>query len=388
MTPPSLPRPLPAVVGNDQTGELRRRVRAFLDEERAEGRFEPRVNSWMDGWDPPFSRRLAARGFAGMTVPTRYGGAGRTFLERFVITEELLAAGAPVAAHWFADRQVAPALLASGTEEQRAELLPGIAAGELSFAIGMSEPDSGSDLASVRTRAVRRDDGNWVITGTKVWTSGAHRADRLLLLARTAPGDPAARHAGLSQFVIDLATPGVHVRPVLSMDGEHHFNEVVLDQAVVPSTSLLGVEGEGWRQVTAELGFERSGPERFMSAHQLLEEAARDARGHDRARRGSVPADLGRSLARTAALRALSMSVAAAITAGEDPRVHASYVKLLGTQHEQQLVENASLEGPALDADGLRPHVVAGLLSRPTYTLRGGSNEVLRGIIAREIGAR
>lgn len=375
----TLPRPLPAVLEDDHLRRLRTEVRAFLVEERTLGRFEPRVNSWMDGWDPEFSRHLAEQGYAGMTVPPEYGGAGRTFLERYVVTEELLAAGAPVAAHWFADRQVAPALLASGTDEQRTQLLPGIGSGTLSFAIGMSEPDSGSDLASVRTRAARLDDSSWSLSGTKVWTSGAHRADRLLLLARTAPRDPESRHAGLSQFVVDLATRGIVVRPVVSMDGEHHFNEVVMDSAVVPASCLLGVEGEGWKQVTAELGFERSGPERFMSAHPLLEETGRGP--------STDASELGRTLARTQALRGLSMSVAAAITDGADPRVHASYIKLLGTQHEQELVETASLTADH-GAGVPPPNLVRGLLTRPTYSLRGGTNEVLRNIIAREIGVR
>lgn len=375
---------LPVVHENAHTSRLREQVRAHLAGELASGGFEPRVDSWMTGWDRDFSRRLAQAGFVGMTVPTEYGGRGRRFLERFVVTEELLAAGAPVAAHWFADRQVAPAVLASGTPEQRREILPRIAAGDLTFAIGMSEPDSGSDLASVRTRATRTPDGGWTLSGTKVWTSGAHLADRLLLLARTAPLDREDRHAGLSQLIIDLATPGVTVSPILSMSGDHHFNEVVLDDVRVPASALLGVEGRGWQQVNAELAFERSGPERLLSTQLLLEGLAtllRDA--------GTTPpAELGRLHARISALHQMSMSVAAALDAGHDVGVTAAFVKMLGTTTEGNVLEQVSdlLEGtvPA-ELDTLLRQAQ---LSRAGFTLRGGTNEILKGIAAREAGLR
>lgn len=181
-----------------------------------------------------------------MTVPAEYGGHGRSFVERFAVTEELLAAGAPVAAHWIADRQIVPSLLKYGTEFQRSEFLPKIVrGGECFFGIGMSEPDSGSDLASVRTKA-ERVDGGWTLTGTKVWTSGAHLAHAFIALARTEPVDPAHRHAGLSQFIVDLRGPGVEIRPIVSMNGgAHHFNEVLLDGAFVPDAMVFGEIGQG-----------------------------------------------------------------------------------------------------------------------------------------------
>src|SRR5699024_2522483 len=137
-----------------------------------------------------------------------------------------------VAAQWITDRQVAPSLLKFGTEAQKRHYLPLIARGECVFAIGMSEPESGSDLASVRTRG-ERVDGGWRITGSKVWTSGAHVADAFFVLARTAALDPEQRHAGLSQFIVDLGAPGVTIRPITSMSGDHHFNEVFLDEVFV-----------------------------------------------------------------------------------------------------------------------------------------------------------
>ncbi len=263
---------------------LRAEVRAFLREQIDAGVFTPGVDTWLARWNTDFTKALAARGWVGMTIPTEYGGHGRTFMERFVVTEELLAVGAPVAAQWVADRQAAPSLLKYGTEEQKRRFLPGIARGEICWAIGMSEPESGSDLASVKTRAVEVD-GGWRITGTKLWTSGAHHADAFFALARSAPLDPAHRHAGLSQFIVLLDSPGVEIRPVLSMSGEHHFNEVVLDDVFVPDDLVLGTVGDGWAQVTSELGYERSGPERFMSTFGVLAGAV------DEAGAGRLPAD-------------------------------------------------------------------------------------------------
>jgi alkylation response protein AidB-like acyl-CoA dehydrogenase len=252
-----------------RVAELRARVRAFLAEERAAGSWTPRADVWLSGWDERFSAELGSRGWLGMTIPTEYGGHGGSPLDRYAVTEELLAAGAPVAAHWIADRQIAPTLLRFGTEAQRRRYLPGIAAGTVYFAIGMSEPDAGSDLAAVRTRADRVA-GGWELTGTKVWTSGAHHAHAFFALARSAPRDAGNRHAGLSQFIVELDSPGVQIRPIPLLTGAHHFNEVVFDRVFVPDELVLGEIGAGWRQVTSELAFERSGPERFLSTFPLF----------------------------------------------------------------------------------------------------------------------
>lgn len=362
---------------------LRAEVRSWLRDELASGGFTPQVDSWMSSWDQDFSRRLAQRGWLGMTIPIEYGGRGRSFLERFVVTEELLAAGAPVTAHWFSDRQVAPSLLRFGSEQQKQRFLPGIASGDILFAIGMSEADSGSDLASVRTRGVQRE-GGWSISGQKVWTSNAHLADWFFVLARTAPLDTEHRHAGLSQFIVDLRAPGVTVRPIVSLNGEHHFNEVFLDEVFVPDELVLGTIGEGWQQVTSELAFERSGPERFLSTSPLFEQLLADARAD------TVPADpgLGRFFARIAALHEMSTAVAGALAEHSPADVAAAVVKDLGTTTEADLTEWAGeLVG---DEHGrtLRDHVDRALLTRPGYTLRGGTNQILRGVVAREMGLR
>ncbi|MGV0797378.1 acyl-CoA dehydrogenase family protein, partial [Mycolicibacterium elephantis] len=206
-SPQTLPRLVPpAAVDSAGTASLRAEVREFLAEQLSAGAFTPSVDAWLTGWDENFTKALAAHGYLGMTVPVEYGGHGRSFIERFVVTEELLAAGAPVAAHWIADRQIVPSVLKYGTEHQKKEFLPRIVRGDCFFGIGMSEPDSGSDLASVRTKAVPVD-GGWLLSGTKVWTSGAHRAHAFIALARTAPVDRDNRHAGLSQFIVDLRGP-------------------------------------------------------------------------------------------------------------------------------------------------------------------------------------
>ncbi|MEE3752948.1 acyl-CoA dehydrogenase family protein [Mycobacterium intracellulare] len=378
----ALPRLVPpAGVDTAATEDLRFEVRDFLADQSAAGAFTPSVDAWLTGWDEEFTAALAARGWLGMTVPAEYGGHGRSFLERFVVTEELLAAGAPVAAHWIADRQIVPSLLKYGTEHQKSEFLPRLVRGECFFAIGMSEPDSGSDLASVHTRAVQVD-GGWSLTGTKVWTSGAHLAHAFIALARTAAVDPANRHAGLSQFIVDLRGPGVEIRPIVSMNGAHHFNEVILDSAFVPDAMVFGEIGNGWQQVTSELAFERSGPERFLSTFVLLAACA------DRMASNAIPRDpnMGRLVARIAGLHQMSTAVAGALERHEAADLPAAVVKVLGTTTEGDIAEFADLqEAPDSAFSDL---VCAAVDQRPGFTLRGGTNEVLRGVLARGLGMR
>ena len=381
----TLPRLVPsAIIDPSATDALRAEVRSFLSEQLAAGAFTPRVDGWLSGWDEAFTAALAAHGWLGMTVPKHYGGQGRSFVERFVVTEELLAAGAPVAAHWIADRQIVPSLLKYGTELQRQEFLPRIVAGECFFGIGMSEPDSGSDLASVRTRAIPVD-GGWSLSGTKVWTSGAHHAHAFIVLARTSPVNPAHRHGGLSQFIVDLSGPGVEIRPIVSMNGAHHFNEVILDDVFVPEAMVFGQLGAGWQQVTSELAFERSGPERFLSTFTLLASVAEQMASHQLARSN----DLGRLVARIAGLHHMSSAVADALERHDPADVSAAVVKVLGTTTEGDISDFADLHtgDPGLDPVLIEMVSVAAD-QRPGFTLRGGTNEVLRGVIARGLGMR
>ena len=381
---------LPAASLGAECTDLRREVREFLQEQLSAGRFRPSSDAWLTGWDPDFSRSLGERGWIGMTIPARYGGYGRTNLARYVVIEELLAAGAPLAAHWFADRQIAPALLAHGTEEQKQRYLPRIARGECFFALGMSEPDAGSDLAAVRMRADRVEGGGWRLSGNKIWTSGAHKAHAILLLARSASVVGGSKHAGLSQFICELPSIGITVNPIHLMSGAHHFNEVVFDNAEVPVGSLLGQEGNGWIQVTAELAHERSGPERFLSSFPLL--AALTASGPDDivvddvVRRG-----VGELLARAWGLRQLSLSVASALSRGETPELEAALLKDLGTTFEQDLVDEVLRIVTTAELPGgseLRRQIECSVLQAPGFTLRGGTTEVLRGLVARGLGLR
>lgn len=364
---------------------LRQEVRAFLKEYSSEWSPVHRARSW-DGYDPAFSRALGARGWIGMTWPKRYGGGERTSLERYVVLEELLFAGAPVAAHWIADRQSGPLLLRFGTEQHRKEIVPRIARGELCFCIGLSEPDAGSDVASIRARA-RAVDGGWALSGSKLWTTCGHRADYMIGLFRTR-GSASDRHHGLSQFLIDLRRPGIKVRPIPDLTGGEHFNEITFDDVLLAPGDLIGVEGEGFAQAMAELALERSGPERFLSSVQALIQLIRAV--------SAEPAEescliVGRLVAHLVTLRKMSLSVAGMLQADRDPALEACIVKDLGTSFEQLLPETAQeLLAVQPDEHGSSLQQVLAHLIRmaPAYSLRGGTREILRGIIARGLGLR
>nr|WP_028932208.1 acyl-CoA dehydrogenase family protein [Pseudonocardia spinosispora] len=381
----------PSVALPPETEELRAEVRDFLAKELLDGRFVPRCDVWLSGWDERFSRELGARGWLGMTLPTEYGGHGRDALARYVVTEELLAAGAPVAAHWIADRQIGPSLLRFGTETQKQRYLPRIAKGECYFGIGMSEPDSGSDLASVRTKAVRVD-GGWQLTGTKVWTSGAHHAHAFFALARSAPVEDGNRHAGLSQFIVELDSPGVEIRPIKLLTGAHHFNEVVLDGVFIPDDLVLGEIGSGWHQVTSELAFERSGPERFLSTFPLLVALVGELSSAGERLGTAGLRDLGALVSRVWTLRRLSLGIASSLSSGAPADVPAALVKDLGTRYESEVIEAARLlvdVPPDPGAEGGFARLLAeAILHAPGFTLRGGTNEILRGVVARGMGLR
>ncbi|KDD11616.1 acyl-CoA dehydrogenase family protein [Bordetella bronchiseptica] len=366
---------------------FRQDVQAFLEAELPPLPADRRARSWM-GFDAGFSRKLAARGWVGVTLPRAYGGAEMDAFSRFVLIEELLCAGAPVSAHWIADRQSGPQIRKFGSEAQRSFYLPRICRGEAFFCIGMSEPNSGSDLASVGTRATRRADGGWTLSGRKIWTTNAQHCHYMIALVRTS-GTSQDRNQGLSQFIVDLSLPGVTVRPIADLAGDAHFSEVFFDDVQLSDEALIGQEGSGWEQVTAELAFERSGPERIYSSMVLLDGWIQWLRG-----RGDVSqtAAVGRYATHLAALRNLSLSVTARLAAGESPVVEAALVKELGTTFEQEIpaaIEAAlgSDPGADIDAELLRTCAYVNQVC-PTYSLRGGTREILRGMIARGLGLR
>ena len=367
---------------------LRGPVRALIAERIADLPTDRRARSWL-GFDAGFSRSLGQAGYLGLTLPKRYGGAERGPFARFVVVEELLSAGAPVAAHWIADRQSAPLILNYGTEAQRQFYLPRICRGDAFFCIGMSEPGSGSDLASVRTAAERTDRG-WRLNGQKIWTTNAMHSDYMIALVRTS-GGPADRHAGLSQLIVDLRAPGVTVRPIVDLTGDAHFAEVFFDNVELAPDALIGSEGEGWKQVTAELAFERSGPERIYSSVVLIDAWVRHLAAGGRADPASTRL-AGALTARLATLRAMSIAVTARLAAGESPVIEASLVKDLGTSFEQEAPgligdDLAAHPDEPLDPDLYRTLLYVSQIA-PSFSLRGGTREILRGIIARGLGLR
>lgn len=359
--------------------QLRGDVRGLVDEWRSAGRFVPRPDAWLRSFDPDFSRALGARGWLGMTWPRAAGGGGRSNVARLVVTEELLRAGAPVAAHWVAERQIGPEILAYGTPALQAELLPRIARGEVTICLGMSETEAGSDLASVRTRAVRDGDG-WRVSGAKVWTSHAHHSQYAYVLARTEPDAP--RHESLTELIVDLAGDGVEIRPILDLRGEHHFNELLLDDVWVPGRWVLGEPGRGWEQVTTQLAFERGGAERIFSTYPVLERTLEllDGAGDQLAQ------TVGGLLVRLRALRSLARELALAFDRGEAPVQRAAMLKLLGTQLEKDVTDTCrAVTGAVPTAEGADlPGLVGdGILAAPGFSIRGGTSEILMTVVAR-----
>ncbi len=378
----------PRLAFDAQAETLRSEVREFLAQERASGGYTPQADCWVSAADPEFSKKLGQRGWLGMTWPKEYGGSERPFAHRFVVTEELLAAGAPVAAHWVGDRQTGSHILRFGTEEQKRDILPRIAAGECFTAIGMSEPQAGSDLAAIKT-AARRTDNGWVLSGRKIWSTGAHMAHYMIVLARTSPAEGRNRQVGLSQFLVDLSLPGVEITGIRDLGGTPHFNETLFEDVELPHDALLGVEGDGWAQCMGELALERSGPERFLTSLIVLEQALpMIARHADDRRAGEV----GSILANLRVLRRMSLGVAELLERGESPAVLASVVKEMGNRLENDIVARlrSVLSGIAQSEwpEGLSKLLRDAVLHLPSNTLRGGTTEILRGIIAREMGMR
>lgn len=374
----------------DEPGELRalrQQVRDFVKVEQDAGRISASPNGYAE-IDPQFSRALGERGWIGMTWPKQYGGHERSALERFVVTEELLAAGAPVRAHWIADRQSGPLLLKFGTEGQRREYLPRIARGECYFCIGMSEADSGSDLASIRTKAEKAP-GGWRVNGSKMWTSNAHRVHMMILFARTGPRGE-SRREGVSQFVVDLSTPGITIRPIVNLTGEHDFNEVIFEDVFLPDECVIGTIGEGWKQVTDELVYERSGPDRWLSTYHVLTGMVEKLQDYPSDRRRS---EIARLVTRLWAQHQMSFSIAGMLEKGQVPNTEAALVKDLGTRFEQDIPQIARELFPQelrleFEDELFNESLRFATLYAPAYSIRGGSKEILRGIIARSLGLR
>jgi alkylation response protein AidB-like acyl-CoA dehydrogenase len=367
---------------------LRPQVRAFLVQAMRDVPAHVRARSWA-GYSTEFSQALAKRGWLGITLPKVYGGGGRSAFARYVLVEEFLNFGAPVGSHWIADRQSGPLILKYGTEAQRQFYIPAICEGKAFFCIGMSEPNAGSDLASVRTNAVKTGN-HWLLNGQKIWTTNAGACQYMIALVRTS-GDSNDRQKGLSQVIVDLSLPGVTIKPITDLSGDRHFCEVFFDNVELNDDALIGEEGKGWEQVTSELAFERSGPERLFSSIVLFDEWL----NYIRTSQGRSPESTrlaGKIISQLAPLRAMCLAVTEKLVRGESPVVEAALVKDLGTSVEQ-FIPAAIADDLFSRADASPPIELLQTLNyvcqvAPSYSLRGGTRDILRGMIARGLGLR
>ena len=368
---------------------LRDEVRAFIRSEIDAGTFDP--DRPEEDWEVhrAFARKVGARGWIGMTWPRRYGGQERSFLDRYVVNEEMLVHNAPNTVYFTADRQSGPTLIKYASERIKSQVLPKIIAGEACFCIGMSEPDSGSDLFAAKCRATRVD-GGWKINGSKIWTTNAHRADYMIGLFRTSPPTDENRRHGLTSFLVDMKAPGISCNLIDQMSGIRDFNEVVFDDVFLPDDQLIGEVDGAWKQATTELAYERSGPERFLETYAALRSLVAMAPAEPDPR---LAEEIGRLVAELHALRRMSVSVAGMLEAGREPVSEAAIVKDLGTLWEQDLPQRVREAAAFLpvDAEGhdrFEDILDFNLRIAPKLTIQGGTTEILRGVIARGLGLR
>jgi alkylation response protein AidB-like acyl-CoA dehydrogenase len=354
---------------------------ALRDEARqvatdAVARFGRHNDSWINGYATDFAKEMAARGWIGLTWPQEFGGAGRPPVDRLIVGEELIAAGAPVAAMWFADRQMGPALIAFGREDQQAEFLPGILAGDSTWCIGMSEPEAGSDLAGLRTQA-RRDGDEWVINGQKIWTSFAAVADYVYLICRTTADGPP--HQGISEIIVPMDTPGIDVRPITDITTNRHFCEVFFTDVRVPATNLVGVEGNAFKQTMRQLEHERGGIDRLVSNRALYELAVERVRAEGRTadplvRQEMAALETGYRIGRILVVREVLRQAPAGFSAA---------TKCFCTEHEWRVAQFVSrVLGPEAT---LWNDVTKGLAYAPGYTIMGGTSNIMRNILGERV---
>ena len=323
---------------------------------------------WLNSHSPAFSKRLAAEGFIGMTWPVEHGGGGRPPIERVVMAEEMISIGAPIGGSWFADRQMGPAFIAYGTPDQQAEYLPGMLSGESTWCIGMSEPNSGSDLASLKTSAVR-DGDSFVINGQKIWTSYAALADYCYLICRTSSDGPP--HRGISEIVVPMDSPGIEVRPIKDAIANSHFCEVFFTDVRVPAANLVGIEGNAFKQTMVQLEHERGGIDRLVSNRLIFDQAVAaadtsDRRVRDEIARLEIDYRIGRLMVYREVLK-------------QAPQGFSAATKAFCTEHEQRV---SNFAGRVLGAHATLANAVStNLVYAPSYTIMGGTSDIMRNII-------
>lgn len=330
-------------------------------------------DSWINGYSREFSRELGARGWIGMTwAENPYSGTPRPAIDRLIVGEEMIKAGAPIGASWFGDRQMGPAFLAYGTPDQQAEFLPGIVAGETSWCIGMSEPNSGSDLASLSTSAVP-DGDSWVINGQKIWTSFGAVADFMYLICRTRQEGPP--HAGISEIIVPMNTPGIEVRPIKDLTTNRHFCEVFFTDVRVPKANLVGVEGAAFKQTMAQLEHERGGIDRLVSNFALYKIA--------RERADTTNPLVRQEIARLESDYRIGRILVVREVLRQAPAGFSAATKCFCTEHEQRVADFVS-RTLGMEAT-LWDDVVKGLCYGPAYTIMGGMSGIMRNILGERV---
>jgi hypothetical protein len=375
----------------DEQEKFRGEIRQFLEGEIKRGLWQPSCDAWIMGHDPEFSKRVAKRGWIGLTWPKEQGGQGRSFLDRLILTEEMLRYGAPAACHWFADRQIGGAIVHYGTEEQKKELLPMILRGEAYVGLGMSEPEAGSDLASLKTKATE-DGDSYIIDGQKVWTSGGSHMNWIYLVARTDPAAP--KHRGISEFFFQTTLPGITIRPIVDITGGVHFNEVFFDGVRIPKKSLIGEKNKGFYQILNQLDYERSGMERLMGNYPLFDALIRytketKRKGKPLSQDPIIRPKLAQLQIEFEIGRLHMYRIAAVMDDGRAPNWESAMSKAYGTAFEQRLagtaIEILGLYGqlpPQSKWAPMRGMAYHSYLSSKGYSLQAGTTEVLKNILA------
>jgi len=376
---------------SEEQNKLRQEVCSFLQDELARGLWKPACDAWIQGYDPQFTKRVAEKGWIGLTWPEQYGGQERSFIDRLIVTEEMLRYGAPAACHWFTDRQIGGSILKYGSEEQKAEFLPKIIRGEMYVGLGMSEPEAGSDLASLKTRATEETDC-YLVNGQKTWTSGAWFTNYIYLLARTDLDAP--KHRGISEFIVPMDLPGISRIPMIDITGTEAWNDVFFDNVRVPKKYMIGEKNKGFYHVLEQLAYERGGMERLMGNYPLFDALIRFAKetkynGKNLSQDTIVRHKLAQLQVEFEVGRLFMYKVAMVMDEGRAPTVEASMSKAYATTFEQHLANTAmEILGPygLLWADskyvpfeGLAAH---SYLGSKGYSLQAGSSEILKNIIA------
>jgi len=371
--------------------QLRHDVREFLKGELAQGLWQPQCDAWIQGFDPGFTKRVAERGWIGLTWPREYGGRERSFVDRLIVTEEMLRYGAPAALHWFADRQIGGSILRYGTDSQKAEFLPRIIRGEIYVGLGMSEPEAGSDLASLSTRAEEMDDC-FLVNGQKTWTSGGSFINYIDLFARTDFDAP--KHRGITEFLVPMDLPGISRIPMTDITGTEAWNDIFFDNVRVPKECVVGEINKGFYHVVEELAYERGGMERLMGNYPLYDGLGRFVREtmYDRSpviERADVAETMAELELEFEVGRLLMYKAASVMDEGRPPTIEAATSKIHGTTFEQKLATAAMKilgpggwlwsDSPDAPIGGLALH---SYLASKGYSLQAGSTEVLKNIIA------